>query len=293
MTNPNLLVTLRNKSLDILTGARNSDALNLSTTQEDVRQVEELASSLRIALQNLLSASMDGQGQVDYAALKASPAYAAFHEKTISLRTFDPSSLPTHEAKLAFWINLYNTLILDGVIALEIKQTVTERLAGIGFFHKAAYIVGGRRVSCDDIEHGILRSNCGHPYFHLPQFRSNDPRLAWVIDPQERRIHFALNCASRSCPPIRAYTAEKLEAQLAMATHNFITTDLEILSGAKAIRVSSIFKWFSEDFGGKSGVIDFILAQLEDGESKKWLADNRGRVKLVFKPYDWGLNSKT
>jgi hypothetical protein len=257
-----------------------------------VDQPGDPAFVLQIALKRVLAEFMDEQGQVDYAALKVSPAYATFQDQTALLRTFDPFFLSTREEKLAFWINLYNTLILDAVISLNIKRTITEQMAGVGFLQRAAYIVGGQRLSADDIEHGILRSNRGHPYFYTPQFRSDDQRLSWVVAPFEARIHFALNCASRSCPPIRTYLAQNIEDQLAMAARNFISSDLELVTGRNKIRLSYIFKWFAGDFGGHVGLIDFILAQLDDQGSVDWMKTNRNKIKFSFKPNVWSLNGK-
>jgi hypothetical protein len=293
MKNQNLLVNIRESALEMLTRSKNTAVLNPLVAHQLTEQVDDPAPALRITLQDLLVDFMDDQGQVDYAALKVSPAYAAFQSHTARLRAFDPATLATRPEKLAFWINLYNTLIMDAVIQLNVKRSVAERLAGVGFFRKAAYVIGGQRMSADDIEHGILRSNKGHPFFYSPQFRSDDPRLDWVITPFEKRIHFALNCASRSCPPIRAYKAEDLEAQLYLAAGNFVSRDLEIVPGERQFRVSTIYKWFAIDFGNSSKLIDFIHAHLEDQGSADWLGNNMDKIKISFKPFDWGLNGRT
>jgi hypothetical protein len=114
-----------------------------------------------------------------------------------------------------------------------------------------------------------------------------------VIESIDKRIHFALNCASRSCPPIRAYSPEKLDSQLDLATRSYLATDVRILPEKNALYLSSIFKWFAADFGGREGVIDFILSYLPETIERTWLMKQRGRVSLRYKPYDWSLNSKT
>ncbi|MBM3152484.1 MAG: DUF547 domain-containing protein [Chloroflexi bacterium] len=291
MQNLDFLVRLRERALKILADKKETAILNMPAAQ-DTDQTSDPALTLRVELQTLLAGFVNGEGQVDYAALKTSPAYAAFQNKAAVLHGFDPSSLPTAQSRLAFWVNLYNTLILDAVITLGVRRSVSERMAGIGFFRQAAYSVGGQRLSADDIEHGILRLNRGHPYFYTPQFRSDDPRIDWVIAPFEPRIHFALNCASRSCPPIRAYLPEKLEAQLDLAARSFVSADLEILPEKGMIRISSIFKWFAGDFGGRAGTISFILSHLDDEGSISWLAAHREKARMVYKRYDWGLNGK-
>jgi hypothetical protein len=229
---------------------------------------------------------------VDYAALRVNPIYEDFRHCTAKLRTFDPSALLDRNTGLAFWINLYNTLVLDAVIALGVRRSVMEQRAGLTFFRQAAYIVGSQRMSCDDIEHGILRANRGHPFYPGMQFQSSDPRLKWVIEPFDVRVHFALNCASRSCPPIRAYSQENLDSQLELATRSYLAADVQILPAENVLYLSSIFKWFAADFGGRDGIIDFILSHLPDEAGQTWLSKQRDRVALRYKPYDWTLNGK-
>jgi hypothetical protein len=163
------------------------------------------------------------------------------------------------------------------------------RLGLLTFFRRAAYLVGEQRMSLDDIEHGILRGNRGHPFLPGPQFASRDARLAWVL-PLDARLHFALNCASRSCPPIRVYTAEKLDAQLAMAANSFVDSDLRLEPGVRTMFLSSIFKWFLKDFGGRSGIAAFLLAHLPADERREWVINNRDKLRFKYEPYDWGLN---
>jgi len=289
----NFLIPLRERLLDIVSGSDRSQTLN-SIVFQDMDPVDgDPAAELVDLLHEVLSRGLADHGEnVDYAALRASPLYNDFRRCTGKLRAFDPTVLPDRNARLAFWINLYNTLVLDGVIALGVQRSVMERRGGITFFRQAAYIVGGQRMSCDDIEHGILRANRGHPLYPGMQIHSSDPRLRWVIEPFDARIHFALNCASRSCPPIRSYSHEKLDSQLDLATRSYLAADVEIAPEDNALHLSSIFKWFATDFGGRDGIIDFVLAHLSDGAELLWLSKERNRVSLRYKPYDWSLNSK-
>ncbi len=200
---------------------------------------------------------------------------------------------PTREERLAFWINVYNALVIDAVIAFGVEESVTEGVAGVvRFFRCAAYNVGGQRFSAEDIEHGVLRANHGHPYVPGPQFSSSDPRAPWVVSPLDPRIHFALNCASRSCPPIGVYDAENIDAQLDLATANFVNAEVEIDPEAGELRLSRIFQWYTGDFGGRAGVIDFLLAHLPADEKREWLASHRQDVALSYQPYDWTLNTQ-
>ena len=292
MSFANLLFSLRERLLDIVSGSARAWSLN-EITAPDVDSIEDPTTELIDLLHRVLSSELTDHGAtVDYAVLRGSLLYNDFRQCTRKLRTFDPSTLPDRNAQLTFWINLYNTLVLDAVIALGIKRSITEKRAGLTFLRQAAYIVGGQRMSCDDIEHGILRANRGHPFFPGKHFHSSDPRLRWVIEPFDERVHFALNCASHSCPPIRAYSPEKLDSQLDLATRSYLATDVQILPKENAIYLSSIFKWFAADFGGREGIIDFILPYLSDTPERIWLMQQRSRVSIRHKPFDWSLNRK-
>ena len=254
----------------------------------------ELAAALKRSANALKAAAIDAEGrQVDYARLRASDAYIVLRrDLSPRLHSLDLSTLATREQRLAFWINLYNVLVLDAAVTLGVSRSVSEgRLGVVSFFRRAAYDVGGQRFSANDIEHGILRANRAHWAIPGPQFGPRDPRLAWRVTPQDPRIHFALNCASRSCPPIGVYDAERIDAQLDLAAASFVANDVEIDNRAGIVRLSSLFKWYAGDFGGRAGVIAFLKERLPEGEQRDWLRRQGPYVKLIYRRYDWGLNS--
>ena len=289
-----LIISVRERMLDLITGAQSNQTLNTSTTITDMRANLDPAADLQALLQNVLAAFVDPlDGSVDYAALRIGDDYAVFRACVAQLQTFDPPTLSSREEKLAFWINLYNTLIVDAVIALDVKRSIAERWAGVAFLRQAAYIVGGQRMSCDDIEHGILRGNRGHPFFAGRQFREDDPRRDWVIQPPDARVHFALNCASRSCPPIRVYAPGQLEEQLDLAARHFIAHEVNVSPAEKEIHLSAIFNWFSGDFGKREGVIELLLSHLTNKTDFEWLKHNREKVHLHYTRYDWRLNGNS
>lgn len=190
------LIFLRERFLDIVSGSDRSETLNQEGTHDTDSSGGDLAAELIHLLHEVLSSGwVIHDENVDFAALHTSPLYEDFLSCTGKLSTFDPSN---SDAQLTFWINLYNILVLHGVIALNVRCSVMERRMGLRFFRQAAYIVGGQRMSGDDIEHGILRANRGHPFFPGRQFGPSDPRLKWVIKPFDMRVHFTLNCASRN-----------------------------------------------------------------------------------------------
>jgi len=228
-------------------------------------------------------------GTVDYRRLAGSESYARYRRCTAGLKGFDPGSLGSREEQVAFWINLYNALIIDAVIALGLKSAVRE---DVGFFRRAAYVIGGQRYSADDIEHGILRGNRRHfyPAIIFPQFAPDDARLQYSIKAVDPRIHCALVCASRSCPPIAVYEPLQLDAQLDLAARSFVNGGgVAAGAGREVVRLSPIFGWYRRDFGGRSGVREFVLRYLDDGEARRVLT--RGRCRIRYQRYDWSLNA--
>ncbi len=145
-------------------------------------------------------------------------------------------------------------------------------------------------MSCEDIEHGILRDNRGHPYVPGPHFATSDPRFAWRVSPLDVRIHFALNCASRSCPPIGVYDAAQIDTQLELVARRFVSHVVEIDQAACELYLSRIFSWYAADFGGREGVIAFVLPYLLQDEVREWLVAHHHTVKVTYLPYDWALN---
>ena len=294
MTLVDLLVKMREELLGRSPGIAWDEVLNQSAPASAPLSGPELATALKQGANALKTAAIDAEGrQVDYDRLRASEAYAALRRDLApQLRSLDLSTLATREQRLAFWINLYNVLVLDATVTFGVNRSVTEgRLGVVSFFRRAAYDVGGQRFSANDIEHGILRANRPSWAVPGPQFGPRDPRLAWRVRPLDPRIHFALNCASRSCPPIGVYDADRIDAQLDLAAASFVANDVAIDPCAGIVRLSSIFKWYAGDFGGRAGILAFLKERLPDGEGRDWLRRQGPYVKLIYHPYDWGLNS--
>lgn len=248
-----------------------------------------VAADLKRALAMLKAEAYDAASATfDYARVCASETYRALRDCAARLNTFDPGTQTTRQKQLAFWINLYNALVLDAVISFDVRESVTKDL---GFFRRAAYRIGGMRFSADDIEHGILRGNRHHPLFPFPQFARGDPRHAFSIQPMDVRIHAALNCASRSCPPISVYDAEHIDAQLDLAMHAFVNGSVEIDTSKKVMRLSQIFQWYTVDFGGSERIIETVARDLNDKSTRSWLMAHSNQVRIKYAWYNWGLNS--
>ena len=288
------LIAGRELLLNGLLGIRVAEVLNTAPPPEGSLPGEELSAELKRAVNAFKAEAMDATGRhVDYGLLCDSDAYAMYRSAcTPQLCNLDVATLTTREEQLAFWINLYNALVIDAVIAFDVQKSVTEERFGLfRFFRRAAYEVGGHRFSCEDIEQGILRGNRGNPYVPGPHFASSDPRAVWVMQRPDPRIHFALNCASRSCPPIGVYDAERIDEQLDLAAQNFVDADVEVDEEAGVVRLSSIFRWYTGDFGGRSGLLSFLSHFLpEDDERHQWIAAQGDSIKFTHRAYDWTLN---
>lgn len=189
-------------------------------------------------------------------------AVAALDEVVAGLAALRPSGMPD-DARLAYWINLYNAVTLKVVLDHYPIATV-RHLAGpdTGPWQWKLVTVEGRELSLDEIENAVLR----------PEFA-------------EPRIHFALNCAARSCPPLRAeaYTAARLDEQLEEQTTRFLGDPRETaVDDEGRLVLSRIFDWYAEDFVKAAGsVAAWVRHYREDvGED----------VVIGFRDYDWALN---
>lgn len=188
---------------------------------------------------NIVSAEKSGitTNLIDYQALSNNPKFTQLIEK---LAAFNPAALQGKE-KLAFYINAYNILAIKLIIDHEPKKSIRD--IGTWFspvWQKPAGVINGKTISLDTIEHKILR-------------KLNEPR-----------IHFAIVCASLSCPDLRteAYSAESLELQLDQQARAFLNNHQKgVAIEGQEISISKIFDWFSDDFeggNGEQGTLNFI-----------------------------------
>lgn len=204
-------------------------------------------------------------GLVDYSGLKKDEE--VLDRYLMVLEEVRPEAL-LKESRFAFYVNAYNAwtikLILTGYPGVESIKELGSFLRS-PWKKKICRIDGGLK-SLDEIEHEILRKHF------------NDPR-----------VHFAINCASRSCPPLRGepYEGEILEAQLDDATRSFINDpEMNRIEG-DTLHVSKIFDWFKEDFN--DDIPRFFLPYAE-GDLKKALDEGRNRIRVKYLDYDWSLN---
>ncbi|MBX9783202.1 MAG: DUF547 domain-containing protein [Chitinophagaceae bacterium] len=187
------------------------------------------------------------------------------------------AALNTDAKAKAFWLNIYNAY----------TQVLLQKNPGAykhrnRFFKSRSIGIAGMKLSLDFIEHHIIRRSEWKPglgYIKLLFPSSLEKQLR--LSKKDYRIHFALNCGAKSCPPIAFYDDEKLEEQLNLAEKSFIKNDAGFDEAANQVSVSKIFSWFRGDFGGKKGLKKLLLKHSMVPAGKK--------VKLKFRPYDWRL----
>ena len=235
------------------------------------------------ALTEVLAAVVK-DSEVDYERLAGDAS--ALHGYIETLDATAPAALEdaSREDRLAFWINAYNACMLKRVIEhypirpagglQRLKNAAAGRPANSVWqisdvFSGAHCPVAGAVRSQDEIEHEIIRP---------------------IGDP---RIHFAINCAARSCPPLitRAYEASTLDDQLDARVRAFMKdpAHFEVMTtnGGRTVRVNTVLDWFKEDFGGVDGIRAF-LAGYAEGAARDALVDPA--AELEFFDYDWTLN---
>lgn len=246
----------------------------------------DLGEELHRTAKDFRSKAIDGEGRrVDYRQIKESKTFQRLRELAGSLSSCSLADLGQGPDLTAFWINIYNTLVIDAIIRFSITGNVGPRL-----FRRAAYRIDGLRFCLDDIEHGVLRGNRRHPLFRIPPFGPLDQRRSASLPRLDPRLHFALVCGARSCPPIRVYRGSELDKQLDTAALNLINGHwVELERTRSALHISPIFKWYQADFEEIGGVRATIARYATDEQLKSAARDNS--VSISYQTYDWSVNS--
>ena len=254
-----------------------------------------LASALKATMNRWRADGLNVEtGRVDYERLARSQVLEEYRPLAAALREFDPGRLATDDERKAFWINIYNALLIHGVLAYRETRSLLKIR---GAFERIAYVIGGRRYSLDDIEHGVLRGNLAH--FLIPglRFSRQDPRRRHTLSQVDPRIHFALVCGASSCPPIGIYQAEHLDRQLDLAAASFINNGgVELNRKDGSVALSRIFQWYSPDFGGRwmglgkrTPVLRYIARYLAD-DAREYVLSHADALRVSYQHYDWALN---
>lgn len=188
------------------------------------------------------------------------------------------TTLSTDKEKKAFWINLYN-----GYTQAELKTNPEKYKNRNAFFKAKGLQIAGNDFSLDNVEHDLLRrSKIKWSLGHFNKLFPSKKEKSLRVDKLDYRIHFALNCGAKSCPPIAFYNPETLDTQLDLATKAYLTGEAEYDAANNVIKLPALMGWFRADFGGKKGMIRLL--------KKHGIIPADAAPKIRFKKYDWTLS---
>lgn len=227
----------------------------LDTIQISIEEKTPYENNIHKLWDELLKKYVSNSGKVNYNALKENHEELLEYIKILQA-TYEKRSL-TKDESLAFWINAYNAMTID----LILKHYPIKSIKDIKEPWKQRYWkLGNKWYNLNDIEHSILR-------------KMNEPR-----------IHFAIVCASFSCPKLQneAFSNINLDKQLTRVTKQFLNDSDRNSITENNIELSKIFKWFSSDFKQNGSLIDFLNQYSDITISNK--------AKISFKTYNWNLN---
>ena len=250
-------------------------------------------SRLNKLVDQIISEATDSNGNVDLIAAAKDESYIKFEEEVCELQgiQMDEMDIPT---KTSFLINVYNLMIKYAQIKVGVAST---NIARASFFAGIKVNIGGQLFSFNELENGLLRANAVPPYSVSKLFTVNDPRLTLALQEVDPRIHFALNCGAKSCPPVKKFTASALHEELRIVAMAFCEQDENVQIDEKKMRVrlNTIFKWYRADFAKSNALLPRALLHYLRGEKKeslqRLLKKNEKAIKLMFNEYDWGSDA--
>lgn len=186
------------------------------------------------------------------------------------------SQLKTDQQKIAFWVNIYNSFIQ---ISLTKNPKLYEDRGA--FFSEPRVKIAGETLSFDDIEHGIIRkSRMKLSWGYLRKWFRPKWERKLRVNTIDWRIHFALNCGAKSCPPVAVYTSNDLNEEFNFMTTEYLKEQTTYNKETKTATSVALFSWFRADFGGLCGAREILAEYKITPEKPK---------DLDFKNYDWTL----
>ena len=181
--------------------------------------------------------------------------------------------LSSDKQRMAFWINVYNAFYQ---ILRERNYNKPE------IYRKKLFVIAGQNFSLDDVEHGVLRRyRYKYSLGYVANLFVSRVVKSLAVDKVDYRIHFALNCGAKSCPPIAFYKEESIDEQLDLATQSFLESETDYDEEKKIVLTTILFQWFRADFGGPKGIKKIYLDQLGKDISA---------YSIQYKKYSWEDN---
>mmetsp|Transcript_8913 Transcript_8913/g.13798 ORF Transcript_8913/g.13798 Transcript_8913/m.13798 type:complete len:523 (+) Transcript_8913:121-1689(+) len=255
---------------------------------------EALVVRLKSMLGKVESKYTDSKGNMDYLAASKDEQFDVFDEAICEIQKVEFARMEDNQ-KLAFGINLYNLMIKHAFIKVGIP---TKNIQRASFFDTVSYNIGGDVLSFSELENGVLRANSRAPYHLGLPFPTGDRRRRLALDRVDCRIHFALNCGAKSCPPVKKFSSQAIDEELRIVAQAFCEQEenVGVDEEKQELYLSTIFHWYQPDFAeSKAGLAEKVVGFLR-GEKKaalQWMVSrNDKKIKIQYNHYDWGTNAK-
>ncbi|XP_065182359.1 uncharacterized protein LOC135813068 [Sycon ciliatum] len=269
-----------------------SNSLNTKHHSEcEPQSATEVAEVLRSSIVLLYNdyLSIDGR-HVDYTSLASSKLFSQYEQLTAELLRLDIGKLTDNAEKIAFFINVYNALVIHANVERGPPKSAWDRQK---FFNTSCYTIGGHVYSLQDIENGILRGNKKGVGALRKPFGKTDPRRISIVEQPDYRIHFALVCGAKSCPPIKTYTALGLDEELSLAANSFLQDGgVQVSVEKNEISLNRILAWYKSDFGSNTKeILQFVGNNMGSCDLKQEFDTvMAANPKVSYLAYDWTLN---
>ncbi len=234
-----------------------------------------------------------GNVLVDYAAWSEDDEALAELDRYLGvLASVDASNLSSPEQRQAYWINAYNAATIRGVIAdFEGDAAGFSVITSGVFFDTPRFTFGGVTMTLNQLEHGVLRGEAGHPALESASQEAKDAMARWGGEiwgdgGLDARFHAAINCAALGCPNLLAqapyvWRAEGIDDQLEQATRAWLASPVK---GAGPSGISNLFEWYEADFAADAGSVEAFIAEHREGGTA-------GVDLNTTITYDWTLNA--
>lgn len=209
-------------------------------------------------------------------------ASSDLESRAAQLHGIHPERISGDDRRIAFWVNVYNALILD---CLARRRPRGSLLRHLRLFDRVAYRIGGEHYTLNVVEHGLLRKNARPPYRPRRLLRPGDPRIEAAPSRMDPRIHFALNCGAVSCPPIRSYSASRLDEQLDLAAAAYLRAESTLDEDRGRLRLPRLMRLYGSDFGSREQQLELAAKHLPEVADS--LRGGAGGLALRYGRFDW------